>query len=154
MIEIGQFIVMGDWDIRETPKGKIRIIMPPLENTFGAGWHICTKNAILALMEYLKVGMTFAEIGAGSGILCVVAKKLGASKCYATELNVDALNLAAKVFNLNDVDAQLINGSFINEMVDLAIVSISTDWFKKNCNKINAKKILVVHDDASIGVIE
>lgn len=153
MIEVGQFVIAGDWDGSPTPEGKIRIIMPPLGHVAGAGWHLTTQAALLALPDHVKPGESFADIGAGSGILSVAAKLLGAGRCIATELNPDALEVARRVFVVNSVGVELINGTFPEEEVDLAVVSISTGFYEQNKDKIRAKRILVVHDDGSVDVV-
>lgn len=150
MIEVGEFVICGDWDSAPTPQGKLRIIMPPLGHVEGAGWRDVTQAALLALPDYVAPGKTFAEIGAGSGILSVAAKLLGADRCYATELNPDALEAARRVFAANHVDVELIEGTFPSETVDVAVVSISTDFAKQNRHKIKAKTILIVRDDAVV----
>jgi ribosomal protein L11 methyltransferase len=153
MIEVGRFCIFGDWDNTPTPEGKIRIIMPPLGHIYGAGWHKTTQNSLLALEKHLIVGQSFVEIGAGSCILSVAAKKLGAGVCYATELNPEAIEIGKRVIAANNVDINLIAGTFIDEEVDLAIISISTSFAKDNFNKIKAKRICVVHDDGGVEIV-
>lgn len=151
MIEIGKFVITGDWDDSSPiPEGRLRIVMPPLGHVAGAGWHLTTQAALLALPDHVKPGESFADIGAGSGILSVAAKLLGAGRCIATDLNPDALEAARRVFAANSVEVELINGTFPEEEVDLAVVSISTDFFQQNKDRIRARRILVIHDDGSI----
>ena len=149
MILVGRFCIAGDWDDSPTPDGYLRIVMVPLSASYGGGWQATTQAALTALPLHLKPGMSFAEIGAGSGILSVAAKLLGAGKCYATELSRDALAVMPRVFAANNVDVEIIDGTFVDTQVDLAVVSISTDWFAENHHNILADRILVVHDDAA-----
>ena len=153
MIEIGKFVIAGDWDSAPTPAGKLRIVMPPLGHVEGAGWRNVTQAALLALPDHITPNCSFLDLGTGSGILSVAAKLLGAGHCYATELNPDALDAARRVFAANQVDIELIAGTFIDKEVDLAVVSISTQFYEQNKDRIHAKRILVVHDDGFVEVV-
>lgn len=150
MIQVGSFAIVGDWDTTPVPHGLLRIVMPPLGHVFGAGWHPATQAVLSALPSYVRKGTAFAEIGAGSGILCVAAKLLGAGKCYATELDPEALVAAKKVFAVNNVEVELINGTFVNQDVDLAVVSINSDFVSQHYDKIKARQVLAVHDDFTV----
>ena len=156
MIEVGSFVIMGDWDKTVTPKGKLRIVMPPLGHLDGAGWSPFTQAGILGLTKHLRPGMSFAEIGAGSGILCVAARLLGAKHIVATELDRDALAIIPQVFAANNIteDYEIIDGTFPNSHVDLALCSISTVFGKENAVKINAKHILNVDNDGKLVTIK
>lgn len=154
MIQIGRFAILGDWDDSPKPKDHIIIRMPPIGAVFGAGWHEITQNALLALPDHITPGCSFAEIGAGSCILSIAAEKLGANPCYATEINPEALEAGRRVIKANRSKVILIEGSFIDEVVDIALVSISSQWAMDNLAKIKAKKILVVEDDARVSVWE
>lgn len=154
MIEVGRFCICGDWDDVPTPEGKLRIVMPPLGATYGGGWQPTTQAALLALPDHVTPDCSFAEIGAGSGILTVAAKLLGAGKCWATELSKDALVALAAVFAANGVDATIVDGTFPPEPVDLAVCSIATSWFAENRDKVLATKILNVEDDASVTIYD
>jgi ribosomal protein L11 methylase PrmA len=154
MIKVGQFIIAGNWDDSPTPEGTFRIVMPPLGHVFGAGWHKHTQAALLALPAHLHAGMSFLELGAGSCILSIAAERLGASPVYATEINPEALEAGGRVIAANNSNVELINSTFIDEQVDVALVSISTKFAEDNRGRINAKKILVVHDDTSIEVVQ
>lgn len=153
MIEVGKFVIAGDWDDTPTPEGKLRIVMPPLGHCYGAGWHDTTKAALLALPEYVKPGMSFLELGAGSCILSIAAERLGALPVYATECNPEALEAGRRVLAANNSQVQLIEGTFVDEHVDIAVVSISTKFAQDNAERINATTILVVHDDASVEIL-
>jgi len=154
MIEIGPFAIFGDWDDSPTPDGKIRISIPPLGHIFGAGWMPHTQSGLLAVHEHMRPGMSFLEVGAGSGILCVAAAKMGASRCIATELDRDALAILPKMFEANGVAVEIVDGTFVDDRVDLAVVSISSEFWEQNRQKVEARKVIVVHDDASTEVVE
>ena len=152
MLEIGRFVITGDWDNTPVPSDKLHILIPPLGHVFGAGWHPATQAVLEILPEYVHKGTKFADVGTGSGILCVAAKLLEASECYATELDPDALSAAKKVFAVNNVKVTLIEGTFFEADVDVAVVSISSDFVHQNHSLVKAKTIIAVHDDFTIEV--
>jgi len=58
---------------------------------FGTGSHETTKLCIQALKRYLKGGEAVLDVGCGSGILSIVAKKLGAGMVVGTDIDENAL---------------------------------------------------------------
>ena len=54
---------------------------------FGTGAHESTRLAIAGLRKYLKAGDRVLDIGTGSGILGMLAAKLGAAYVFATDLD-------------------------------------------------------------------
>ncbi len=133
--------------------------MPPLGHIYGGGWHSSTRAALLSLSTYIKPNMTFAEIGAGSGIISVASKLLGAGSGYATELAPEALAALIKVFAANNItDVQIVNGTFPLTTVDLVIVSITSEWFKNNLQNIKmclnpGGRIINVEDNSDLTII-
>lgn len=152
MIIVGRFSIHGDWDPTPTPDGLLRIIIPPLGHIWGAGWQPHTQAALLALPNLITPGRSFGDVGCGSGILCVAAKLLGAGKCYASELNPDALEAAKRTFAANNMDVELINGTFLPE-VDVLSVSISDEFIKENRDQLRGVRLLFIHDDATAEVL-
>lgn len=146
MLTVGKFAIVGDWDDTPAPDGLLRITMPPIGNVCGCGWEPYTQAALLALPDFITPGCSFADIGAGSGILCVAAKLLGAGKCYAVEINPQALEAAPRVFAANGVEAEL-SETLPKEHVDLAIVSISVGFVQDHHHEIHAENLLFVTDD-------
>jgi ribosomal protein L11 methylase PrmA len=154
MIEVGAFVIAGDWDDTPTPAGKIRIIIPPLGPTVsGCGWEPFTQAALIELAKHVAPGISVADVGAGSGILSVAAAKLGARWCVATEMSPDALAAMPRVFEANGVSVGIVSGTIPPERVDVAIVSISSQFWQDHRHLIQADKVLVVQDDFSVQVI-
>lgn len=70
---------------------------------FGTGSHETTSMCISALEKYLKPGMEVFDIGCGSGILSVVAAKLGASKVMAIDLDHMCIQTSKENVKINHV---------------------------------------------------
>jgi len=74
-VEIEEFYIHPSW--YEPMKGKVNILIDPAL-AFGSGHHETTRSSIKALKKYVKNGDTLLDVGCGSGILGIVASKLGA----------------------------------------------------------------------------
>lgn len=72
---------------------------------FGTGSHPTTQLCISMIETYLKKGNTFLDIGTGSGILLIIAAKLGAGKGLGIDIDRTALDCAEKNLALNKIDA-------------------------------------------------
>ena len=85
--------VVPSW-LSYTPKeNEVTIILDP-GCAFGTGTHQTTQLCMKALEKYLKQGDTMADIGTGSGILAILAKKLGASLAYGCDNDDTVIDVA------------------------------------------------------------
>ncbi len=65
--------------------------------SFGTGAHETTKLCILSLKKYLQKGCSVLDAGSGSGILSILAKKLGAAEILG--IDIDPLATLAAIEN-------------------------------------------------------
>lgn len=72
----------------------------------GWGWEPDTKAAIRWLEEHVQPGMTVCDIGCGTGLLAIVATRLGGI-VVAYEIEESVRSIAMANFNLNEVDVDL-----------------------------------------------
>lgn len=85
--------VVPDW-IEYPPKdGEVIIKLEP-GCAFGTGTHQTTQLCMKALEKYMKHGDKVADIGMGSGILSILAKKLGASFVYGCDNDETVIDVA------------------------------------------------------------
>jgi len=100
---------------------------------FGTGTHPTTAMCIIMIENYLKEGASFMDIGTGSGILMVVAAKLGAQSGLGIDKDEDATNVARENLLLNNIQTdhfrvktgKLFEG--VEEKFDLVVANISTE---------------------------
>ena len=78
-------------------------------SAFGTGSHPSTRLCIEALDNDPPAGQTIADIGCGSGILSLIALKLGAKSTFSVD--TDSLAISATKINsaLNDFSENLLN---------------------------------------------
>jgi len=70
---------------------------------FGTGAHPTTWQCLRWLDSYLQPGQSVLDYGCGSGILAIAAKKLGAGRAVATDIDADALEVASRNACQNEV---------------------------------------------------
>lgn len=92
----------------EFPSDKIPIVIEP-GMAFGTGQHATTKlclSAIERLIPHMKENLkthTLIDVGCGTGILGIAAKKLGFGEVYATDIDPDAINATKNNMSANQV---------------------------------------------------
>lgn len=95
--------VVPDW-LEYTPKaGEVIIKMEP-GCAFGTGTHATTQLCMLAIEKYLKSGDEVADIGMGSGILSICAKKFGAGYVYGCDIDDTVIDVAKQNAVKNGVE--------------------------------------------------
>ena len=70
---------------------------------FGTGLHPTTRLCVAALEKWVSQGDSLLDIGTGSGVLSVVAAKLGAKLVIATDIDPLAIRAARENARLNGV---------------------------------------------------
>ncbi len=125
-VEIEEFYIHPSW---YPPKeGKINILIDPAL-AFGSGHHETTRSCVKAIKKYVKKGNTLLDVGCGSGILGIVASKLGA-KVDACDTDPLAVKSAKENFELNNVSYNEIwEGSVNNtdKTYDVVVANIIAD---------------------------
>jgi len=76
--------VTPPWHEENIPTAHDKIIINP-GNAFGTGTHESTLLAMSLLKKMLRAGDMVLDLGCGSGILSIGAKKLGAAKVHAID---------------------------------------------------------------------
>lgn len=107
---------------------------------FGTGSHETTKLCILGLKKHMKQGTTILDVGCGSGILSIIAAKLGASKVLGTDIDPIAVTAALENAEVNKISSEtldIISGDIISDTItqdkvgyecyDIAVANILAD---------------------------
>lgn len=97
--------VVPSW-LNYTPKeNEVTITLDP-GCAFGTGTHQTTQLCMKAMEKYLQKGDTMADIGTGSGILAILAKKLGAKSAYGCDNDDTVIDVARENALKNDVECE------------------------------------------------
>ncbi len=108
-VTIGKIIINPGWDLSLTPNSdKIVIDLEP-GFAFGTGQHETTRMAILALQDHDLKNARVLDVGSGSGILALVAAKLGAI-VLAVDNDSSTVPVARENAAKNNVEAEFVDG--------------------------------------------
>lgn len=98
--------VVPDW-IEYTPKLDNEVIIK-LEPgcAFGTGTHSTTQLCMMAIEKYMPQNAEVADIGMGSGILAICAKKFGAKSAYGCDNDETVIDVAIENAQKNNVECE------------------------------------------------
>ena len=105
---VGRVYVRPSWIQACPPPGTVEVVLDP-GMAFGTGTHPTTRLCLEALGELLgeAPGSDVLDVGTGSGLLAIAAKKLGARRVAGTEEDVVALRVAEENADRNGVVLEL-----------------------------------------------
>ena len=93
--------IVPSWLEYKPKENEITITLDP-GCAFGTGTHQTTQLCMKAMEKYLKKGNKMADIGTGSGILAILAKKLGASSAYGCDNDPTVIDVAKENAAINN----------------------------------------------------
>ncbi len=137
-VEIEEFYIHPSWYPEK--ENKINITIDPAL-AFGSGHHETTRSCVKALKKYVKKDNTLLDVGCGSGILGIVAAKLGA-KVDACDTDPLAIKSAKENFELNNVKYENIwegSANQTNKKYDVVVANIIADVLIFLANDIKSK---------------
>lgn len=138
-IKIDNINILPSWE-KDYNKDDINVFIEP-GNAFGTGQHETTRLCVLALKEIISHNKidNFLDIGAGSGILSIIAYKLGAKKVFAIDIDENCEFNLLENLKLNNIDSFVkidenkSNVETIKEDFVYGFGNIITDeWLKKS----------------------
>jgi ribosomal protein L11 methyltransferase len=74
---------------------------------FGTGLHPTTQLCMMALEQTVKPGMRVFDVGHGSGVLSILAAKLGARDVLAVDTDEESVRVGVENAIANDVSSQI-----------------------------------------------
>lgn len=129
-IKLGRVTIVPAWQSYIPVQGEVVVKMDP-GMAFGTGTHETTRLVIALLDETLTAGTRVLDIGTGSGILAICARKLGAASVAAYDIDPEAVKVAQDNFRENSCPeitagvSDLLHGvSKENGLFDLCVANI------------------------------
>lgn len=105
-----------------TPKNKAEhysnykyIIKIDPQMSFGTGYHATTRLASKLLIETVKAGEKWLDAGTGTGVLAILASKLGANDIYAFDIEEWAVKNAIENSNINNTSSIKVEKQDLNK---------------------------------------
>ena len=89
---------------------------------FFTGQHPTTQLCLRFVQDHVKAGNNFLDYGTGSGILSILAAKIGAKKCIAVDIDDESLRAA-------ESNAMLNNCSDVIDVVHTRFVYVGEERF-------------------------
>jgi ribosomal protein L11 methyltransferase len=131
------------WDASNAPKGKMRIVIEP-KMAFGTGDHPTTLLCLEAIERWApsRPGLSVLDVGTGTGVLAIAARKLGASRVVATDNDPvsvalakdNALDNSAPTLEISGKSLSQIDGTF-----DLVLANILANTLVELAPEISPK---------------
>ena len=115
---VDDILIIPSWEeVKEEDKDRMIIHIDP-GTAFGTGMHETTQLCIRQLKKYVKKDTVLLYVGTGSGILSIVALKLGASHAVGTDLDpcaVPAVEENKAANQIPDGDFEMMIGNIIDD---------------------------------------
>ena len=96
-------VIKPTWEEYEAKAGEIVAELDP-GAAFGTGQHATTSLCIRALEDLVRPGMTVFDVDTGSGVLAIVAAKLGAKSVEAVDFDSVAVRVARENVRQNGAE--------------------------------------------------
>lgn len=119
---IGRIVIKPSWEpwpsphLAARPTDLVIEIDPGL--AFGTGQHTTTRICLHELQERLRPGDRVLDFGCGSGILAIVAAKLGAGEVLGIDCDPSAIRVATENIRRNEV-AETVTLRQLDNLADL-----------------------------------
>lgn len=137
---VDDILIIPSWEeVKEEDKDKMIIHIDP-GTAFGTGMHETTQLCIRQLKKYVTPETELLDVGTGSGILSIIALKLGAKHAVGTDLdpcavpaveeNKEANGIPAEAFDMmigNIIDDETVQDTVGYEKYDIVTANILAD---------------------------
>ena len=88
-VQVGRLWVGPPWEAAQAPADRVRLVIEP-KMAFGTGDHPTTSLCLGAVDDYMAThpGASVLDVGTGTGVLAIAAKRLGAGRVVGTDKDV------------------------------------------------------------------
>lgn len=120
-----KIVIVPDW-LEYSPKVDEVVIRLEPGCAFGTGTHQTTQLCMKAIEKNMQKGAKVADIGMGSGILAICAKKFGASYAYGCDNDETVIDVAKEnaIKNSAECTFELNTADKVNEKFDFVLANI------------------------------
>ncbi len=95
-----RIVIKPTWEEYKAEENDIIVEMDP-GMAFGTGTHETTQMCSILLDKYVSAGHDVLDVGCGTGILSIIASKLGAKKIEAIDIDEVAVRVAGENIEIN-----------------------------------------------------
>lgn len=127
-VNLGRLWVGPPWDVANAPAEAIRIVIEP-KMAFGTGDHPTTSLCLEAVDAFMQQhpGASVLDVGTGTGVLAIAAKKLGAGRVVGTDNDPISVELSQENAEVNatpDIEFSGANVPQVSGTFDLVLANI------------------------------
>lgn len=127
-VQVGRLWVGPPWEADSAPKDKVRLVIEP-KMAFGTGDHPTTSLCLAAIDAYMAShpGASVLDVGTGTGVLAIAAKKLGAGRVVGTDNDAMSVELAQENASVNGTPELELSGKELTQVkgpFDLVVANI------------------------------
>jgi ribosomal protein L11 methyltransferase len=116
--KVDDILIIPSWeDVEPDDDAKMVLHIDP-GTAFGTGMHETTQLCMRQLKKYVTPDTEILDVGTGSGILSIVALKLGAKHAFGTDLDPCTVNAVSENLEANHIPAEkmdLLIGNIIDD---------------------------------------
>jgi len=102
----GRILIRQSWNEVPAPEGGCALVLDP-KRAFGTGYHATTQLIAEWLPEVVRGGERVLDLGTGSGILAMIALRLGAGYALGIDHDPEAIECAREYGAVNGFGAEL-----------------------------------------------
>ena len=133
---VDDILIVPSWEeVKEEDKDKMILHIDP-GTAFGTGMHETTQLVIRQLKKFVTKDTQMLDVGTGSGILGIVALKLGAAHVVGTDLDPCAIPAVADNKEANDIKDETFD-MLIGNIIDDKEVQDTVGYEKYDIVKAN-----------------
>jgi ribosomal protein L11 methyltransferase len=116
-VQVGRLWVGPPWEADSAPKDKVRLVIEP-KMAFGTGDHPTTSLCLAAVDTYMAAhpGVDVLDVGTGTGVLAIAAKKLGAGRVVGTDNDPMSVELARENAESNGTPEVELSGKELTQV--------------------------------------
>lgn len=114
---IGNIFIKPTWE--EAPADLSEQILVEIDPgvSFGTGKHESTQLVIKQMQKYLEAEQEILDVGCGSGILSIIALKMGAGHVVGTDIDEDCIASSYDNFDVNHLSHDL-GDFYVGNLID------------------------------------
>ena len=114
-IHINSVVIVPEWIKYAEKENEIKVLLDS-NMAFGTGEHETTSMCVEYLQKYVSEKDVVIDVGCGSGILGITAKKLGAKSVLMTDIDECAVTASLHNIKLNNVaDCQVLLKNLLDD---------------------------------------
>ncbi len=126
---IDDILIKPTWEeVADYDADKLLIEIDP-GVSFGTGKHETTQLCIRQLKKYLQPNQEVLDVGCGSGILSIVALKLGAGHVVGTDIDEDCITSTYDNFDVNHI-ARDLGDFYVGNLTDDSVLQDKVGYGK------------------------